>query len=121
MKKNCDECSKKGTCHGEQVSISEECYREQLEDALAENKCMKEIWLKGCDCGPEDACKFARERDAALAKIGRLESRIAKGLHGTLLFDPSGLLVRVAAGESMRGGFGMEIPVLILRDDEQRT
>jgi len=37
---------------------------------------LKEIHQRGCDCSPDDACRFARERDEARAKAKELEAAL---------------------------------------------
>lgn len=44
-------------------------------DALrAEVARLKELRAHGCECGDDDACKFARERDEARAEVERLKA-----------------------------------------------
>lgn len=46
-------------------------------DALrAEVARLKELRAHGCECGDDDACKFARERDEARAEVERLRESL---------------------------------------------
>ena len=41
-----------------------------------ENKVLKEVRGRGCQCSDEDACAFVRERNAALAQVAKLKSEV---------------------------------------------
>ena len=42
----------------------------------AEIERLNEVQTKGCDCDPDDACRFARERDEAKAEIARMRDTL---------------------------------------------
>lgn len=48
----------------------------ELAQARAENERLKEIGNKGCDCSPEEACRFAAERDAYANRMQELERKL---------------------------------------------
>lgn len=44
-----------------------------------DNATLTEIRQKGCDCADDDACRYARERDAALAKLEQVVAPLEVG------------------------------------------
>ena len=47
-------------------------WQERAERAERELKILREVYARGCDCSPEDACRFARERDDEREKVEAL-------------------------------------------------
>ena len=52
--------------------------RQRAERAEAELAAALELRQKGCDCNDDDACRFARERDAALADLAAARADAAR-------------------------------------------
>lgn len=48
----------------------------ERDELRAEVKRLKELRAHGCECGDDDACKFARERDEARAEVERLRESL---------------------------------------------
>ncbi len=46
----------------------------EFETARAELTAMNEVYQRGCECSADEACVFARERDAARARVVELEN-----------------------------------------------
>lgn len=59
---------------------------EPYEELEAEFKRLKEIHIHGCECGTDDVCEFARQRDEARAEVKRLTG-LLKRIPGVLMID----------------------------------
>lgn len=54
--------------------------QESAEELLAEIARLREVHLHGCECSPDEACAFARERDTTLALLRECHAVVAERL-----------------------------------------
>lgn len=55
------------------IQSSADALRDEVERLREENTHLAELRKRGCECSDDDACAFARERDAALKRVAELE------------------------------------------------
>lgn len=60
------------------LALQSRNWQERAEAAEAEVERLREVHIRCCECSPDEACQFARERDESRAEVVRLREQVAE-------------------------------------------